>query len=147
MENGDLIGHEVKTLSNLIKRHIDASAANSVRKDLTGMQTWIIRYIYERQNKEEVFQRDIEKQFQIRRSTATEILQLMEKHKLIERYPVEYDARLKKIVLTEQAEKVHLLIKQDIIETETRMRKDISKEDLNTFFRVIRKIQSNMKEA
>ena len=48
------------------------------------MQGWIIDYIYDRGN-DPVFQRDIEKEFTIRRSTATELLKLMEKNGLITR--------------------------------------------------------------
>ena len=63
------------------------------------MQGWIIGYLYQNRDKE-VFQRDIQEQFSIRRSTVTGILQLMEKNGLITRSSVERDARLKKLELT-----------------------------------------------
>ena len=42
------------------------------------MQSWIIRFLYEH-SEEDIYQRDIEAEFSIARSTATGILKLMEK--------------------------------------------------------------------
>ena len=47
------------------------------------------------------FPKDIEKEFSINRSTTSEMLKLMCKNGMITREEVDYDARLKKIVLTE----------------------------------------------
>lgn len=44
--------------------------------EVTGMHGWLIGYI-ERQG--DVYQRDVEKRFNMRRSTVTKMLQLMEK--------------------------------------------------------------------
>ncbi len=49
-----------------------------------------------------MFQRDIEREFSITRSTVTNILQLMERKGYIERRSVPQDARLKQLVLTEE---------------------------------------------
>ena len=66
-----------------------------------------------RHREEQVFQRDIEREFSITRSTVTNILQLMERKGYIERRSVPQDARLKKLVLTEEenAELMRLLNK------------------------------------
>ena len=50
-----------------------------------------------------VYQKDIEAEFNIRRSTATRLLQSMEHKDLIMREPEENDGRLKRIRLTEKA--------------------------------------------
>lgn len=67
---------------------------------MTMMQSWIIRFLYEH-SEEDIYQRDIEAEFSIARSTATGILKLMEKRGYIRRVSVERDARLKKLELTE----------------------------------------------
>jgi len=154
MDTNNLIGHEIKILSNLIRRHISFSAEkhsdtdeenNTVgnNDELTGMQSFIIRYLYHNESKE-IFQRDIEKKFNIRRSTATVILQLMEKRELIEKISVSYDARLKKLKLTPKAVKVNMNIEQDIEEFEAKMRRGISDEHIEIFMETIRKIISNI---
>ena len=53
-----------------------------------------------------IIRKDIEEEFQIRKSTVTGILQLMEKNGFIYRESVEKDARLKRIVPTKKAEAV-----------------------------------------
>lgn len=53
--------------------------------------------------KEEYFQQDIEKEFNIQRSTTTVLLQRMEKKGLIYRQSSKKDARKKSVHLTEKA--------------------------------------------
>ena len=54
-----------------------------------------------------MYQRDIEREFSITRSTVTNILQLMERKGYIERQSVPQDARLKRLILTEEGSRVH----------------------------------------
>ena len=72
----------------------------------TGCHSFALRFFAENADRD-IFQKDFEEEFSIRRSTATKILQLMEKNGLIERQKVESDARLKKIVLTNKALDIH----------------------------------------
>lgn len=140
--NKDKVGYEIKTLSNLIKRRIDNSAVFS--EEVTGMHGWIIGFLYHNREKRDIFQRDIEAEFSIRRSTVTGILQLMEKNNLIRREPVEYDARLKKLVLTPKAIEIHEAIKKELNDLEEQLCKDLTKEELEAFFTVIRKMRKNI---
>ena len=105
----ETIGFDIRTLSILIKRYIDGSATKQYVDNLTGTHGWVIGYLYDNRD-HDVYQRDLETQFSIRRSTATGILQLMEKNELILREPVESDARLKKLVLTEKALDIHKMV-------------------------------------
>ena len=106
MEYREDIGFQIRTLSHLVKRTVDQAAFDGVDDHPTGVQGWIIGYLYRNRDKE-VFQRDIQEQFSIRRSTVTGILQLMEKNGLITRSSVEQDARLKKLELTPRAIELH----------------------------------------
>ena len=90
MEYREDIGFQIRTLSHLVKRTVDQAAFDGVDDHPTGVQGWIIGYLYRNRDKE-VFQRDIQEQFSIRRSTVTGILQLMEKNGLITRSSVEQD--------------------------------------------------------
>jgi DNA-binding MarR family transcriptional regulator len=136
------IGYEIKTLSNLIRRRIDSASIFS--EEVTGMQGWIIGYLYHNQQKRDVFQKDIEAEFLIRRSTATGILQLMEKNDMIIRMPVEYDARLKKIVLTRKAIAVHEAIVRELEHLEEQLAQGLTKEEIEAFFTIIRKMKKNV---
>lgn len=94
------------TVMNLIKRRCAQIEDTSKDKScqFTAKQGIVLGFIREKSSKgEDVFQKDIEKHFSLRRPTATGILQLMEKNNLIERQALKEDARMKKIVLTDKA--------------------------------------------
>lgn len=91
------IGKELGNLTNRIKRYVDNETA---KYGMTHTQAMIIRYLKNNADRA-VFQRDIEKEFDIRRSSVTSVLQLMEKNGFIVRTSDESDARLKQIHLTE----------------------------------------------
>ena len=98
------IGCEIRVLSNLIHRCVE-NAPNKKKVDrITGANAWIIDYISEQnEKKRDVYQRDLENQFGITRSTASKVVNLMVQKGLIERQNVLEDARLKRLVLTERA--------------------------------------------
>ena len=65
---------------------------------LTTMQKHVLKFILLETLHREIYQKDVEEEFQIRKSTATGILQLMEKNGFIYRESSSKDARLKRIV-------------------------------------------------
>ncbi len=135
----------IKILSNHIKRNLDSAAAQGPLKNLTGTQIQIIGYI-QHAAKSDVFQKDIETKYSIRRSTATGILQLLEKNGLVTREPVDYDARLKKIVLTEKALTISRQAKRNVSELEEHLTKGISAEELAIFRSTICKMKANLED-
>ena len=139
----ETIGFDIRTLSMLIKRYIDGSATKQYVDNLTGTHGWVIGYLYDNRD-HDVYQRDLETQFSIRRSTATGILQLMEKNELILREPVESDARLKKLVLTEKALDIHKMVEEDRKRTEEQLTKDIDAQELAIFRKALKQMIRNM---
>ena len=135
------IGFVVRRFSNLIKRDVEASRAK-LGID-AGLNGWAIGYFYENRNKD-IFQKDFEAAFSIRRSTASKILKTMEQKSLIERVSVENDARLKKIILTEKAIDIHKKIIAEIKAREERLRQGLTEQELETFFSVMKKLSANM---
>lgn len=136
------IGFEIKTVSNLIKRRINNSIAEHRDIDQsTAMHGWVLGYLCHHQDRD-IFQKDLEQQFSIRRSTATEILKLMEKKGLIERKPVSYDARLKKIVLTEKAVQTHAMIQQEIDKMDNELKACLTEAEVSEFFKIMDKIKT-----
>lgn len=80
-----VIPAQLRRVDNLIFRRLNQfSRANGVEQT-TPMHGWIIEYLY-RHRDEPVFQRDIEREFSITRSTVTNILQLMERKGYIQRH-------------------------------------------------------------
>ncbi len=138
---GNYIGKEIIVLSNRIKRRMRAS---SEALGLTDTQGRVLQYIWEESEKREVFQKDIEDSFGIRRSSVTEIIQLLERDGLIVRECVPRDARLKKLVLTERAIQIQKVMNGKISELEAEMQKDISQEEKEMFLKLLYKIQKNV---
>ena len=74
------------------------------------------------------------------------MLQRMEKNGMIRREGVDFDARLKKIVLTDRAVQLQEQIESRFAELEEQLKKGISEEELQTFFTVLSKIRKNIGE-
>ena len=108
----------VSKLSNKLRRKLDMLSS---RKEFSGSQGRTLHFLLAQT--EDVFQKDIEEEYSIRPSTATELLKQMEANGLIRREPVAYDNRLKKIVLTDKA----LMYKQQVVEDLTSLEKTLTK--------------------
>lgn len=142
MENRRL-GFEIHKTSRIIKRYMDSDATKSYVDKMTGTHGWAVGYFYNNRHRD-VFQKDFEQEFNIRRSTASAILALMEKNDLIKRESVPYDGRLKKITLTKKALEVQCVVNDAFDRFESTMKKGISEAELEAFFTVLQKINSNM---
>ena len=90
--------------------------------------------------------KDIEEEFQIRKSTATGILQLMEKNGFISRESSKKDARLKRIVPTPKAEALRPEILEHIRDTEKRLIQGIDQEDVKICRKVLVQMIQNLAE-
>lgn len=137
------LGFEIGRTSRLIRRVMDNSSTKEYIDKVTGTHGWALGYFHRNRDRD-IFQKDFEKEFDIRRSTASRILSLMEENGMIVRESVPYDARLKKIVLTKKA----LDIQEEVISffdsLEKEYEKGISEEELQCFYRVLDKINSNI---
>ena len=106
------IGRELHSLNNMIMRFVDSRTNKRTVDSLTGTNGWIIGYIAKHYEKD-VFQKDLEKEFGITRSTASKVVDLMEKKGFIRRVSVPEDARLKKLVLTEKSMEIASMMQED----------------------------------
>ncbi len=134
-------GRWINQLSHQIKRRMDARLA---RMGVTGVQGRILHYIIDRQKEQPVFQKDIEEVFRLRRSTATGILQLLEKNGLIRREAVSHDARLKSLIPTEKADAIYKEMRDCIQETQGLLVQDIDPAQLQIFLQVVRQMSDNL---
>ena len=138
------VGQSLRCLQRLIHQKVEVFKMES-KDDLTLVQAHTLRYLDEHKD-EDVFQRDIEKVLNVRRSTCTEILNVLERDGYIERHSVESDKRLKKLVLTAKAKELHVTISKNVEHLEALLKQDINEEELDIFFKVIDKMKQNVKE-
>ncbi len=137
------IGYAVQSLNRRIGQVMNNIPALRENKNLTGIQVWILNFLFRRSGKD-TFQREVEAEFNVRRSTATQLLQAMEEGGLIRRVPVDYDARLKKIELTAYAEEVRKQLEEQVRRTETQLTEGFSAEELDAFFAYVQRFHDNL---
>ena len=94
----------------------------------------------------ELYQRDVEEVFCIRRSTASRFLQNLERDGMLIRQSVPRDARLKKLIPTEKALAIHADIAEKFQIAEALMTAGLTAEELEQFIATARKIQRNLLE-
>ena len=142
-EPPQVIAAQLRRVNNLIFRKINAfTRANEVERG-TPMHGWIVEYLYRNQDRP-VFQRDIERDFSITRSTVTNILQLMEKKGYIERQSVPQDARLKMLVLTEKGKIFHEKTMQALHQTDEFVSSLLTEEENAELLRLLNKLREGL---
>lgn len=132
----------VDLISKQFKRHFPLVEDDG--SGLTNVQRRVLNYILLATMEQEIYQRDVEEKFHIRRSTATGILKLMEKNGFIYRESVERDGRLKKIMPTEKSAALRGEILESIHKLELRMGEGIRREDFQTCIRVLKQMSENL---
>lgn len=137
------LGALVNRLSHLMHRRFNSDIT---KYGITAVQANVLHFILMRSLRCDVYQRDVEEEFDIRRSSVTSVLQLMERSGFIIRESVEHDARLKKITLTEKAKELQPLVLEDRLKVETDLLRGITPEELETYRRITNKMLENMKE-
>lgn len=134
---------ELFCVSNLIKRSIESSRVKQKMDNVTGTNGRIIVFLYHNRDRD-VFQKDIEEKFSYRRSTASSVISLMEEKGLIERHSVPYDARLKKLTLTDKALELVELVEEDRKSFDKRLCEGITEGELENLYATLEKLRRNL---
>lgn len=111
---------------------------------LTGVQSRVMYYILAKYADGPVYQRDVESAFGLSRSTATGILQLMEKNGLILRESAASDARLKSLIPTEKAARLGEQIGESLRQTEQCLTQGLSSTQLALFLETAAHMYANL---
>ena len=143
-EGPQVIPAQIRRVDNLIFRRINQFARANGVEQATPMHGWIIEYLY-RHRDEPVFQRDIEREFSITRSTVTNILQLMERKGYIRRLSVPQDARLKQLVLTEEGVLFHEKTMLSFHQTDDYVAGLLTEEENAELLRLLNKLREALK--
>ncbi|MFV0561395.1 MAG: MarR family winged helix-turn-helix transcriptional regulator [Enterococcus sp.] len=126
-------GRLLKIASNQMVREFDQFAE---QYDLTSMQMSVIDYLNTNDQKD-IFQKDIENEFQIQRSTTTVLLQRMEKKDLIFREASAQDARQRFVRLTPHAMTISKKVSEYMILQQQKLEEVFSEEEIDIFEKVL----------
>lgn len=140
MQQPEHIGLYINIVSHQIRRVTDGFSA---RYGLTGIQSRILSFIAS-MPEQDIFQKDIEKRFGIRRSSVTSVISNLEQNGFLKRQPVPGDARLKKLVLTESGMAIHQEISDAIREFEFSLNNYFSPRQLKELLDMLRVLIVNL---
>lgn len=135
----------LRVLQNQIKTIIRNSVPCSPMAPQSQLQGGILGYLYHHQE-QPVYQRDIEKEFRISGATATNTLQVMEKNGQIVRKALDRDARLKRILMTEEAMQGHRQVEEHMEMMEQRMIRGLSASEVTELHRMLDVVFKNLEE-
>ncbi|AVK63642.1 MarR family transcriptional regulator [Lactobacillus sp. CBA3606] len=113
------IGIAIKKANNALARDSDHFAK---KIGLTGMQISTINYIADHENTQDIFQQDLEHEFNIRKATASSLVTTMVANELLIRVPATEDARYKRLLLTPKARQLATVIAAFFAESEQRIK-------------------------
>ena len=130
----------IKRLSNGISREMCAAFGSGM---FSGAQGRTLHFLLAH-TKIDIFQKDIEEEFGLRPPTATALLKELEQRGLIRKEPVPYDARKKKIVVTEEALQYKDCVLKGLKELNQKLTAGISDEEMQVFFYVTDKMLDNL---
>lgn len=136
------VGRQINKISNYLRRR---SQKTQSKIGLTNSQALILDFIMA--GPSPIYQKDIEREFDLRSSSATEIISSMEERGWIKRIPSTSDKRLKEIVFNDVSNDVKSSIFNEISSTEKQLIKGISKQDLKVFMNVTEKMLENLEEG
>ena len=140
------VGKEISRLAHTLYRTLYNCHADSFSEGISGANIRIIRFLADHKDRD-IFQKDIEEEFSVRRSTVSKVLALMEDKGLIERKAVQSDARLKRLVLTARGEEIVRITTDAAIATESRLIEGFSEEELLTLRSFLNRMMQNLGEC
>lgn len=115
---------------------------------LSSIQSRMLGHLYFQARQERhVFQCDLEEEFEIRKSSVTSVIQILEKKGLVRRISVPGDARKKELVLTEQGISVQEKVLERLDALEALASESLNQEERTLWFSCIHKIETRLKEA
>ena len=144
MEREQSIAFVLRTIHNRTRAVIDKSFPRCDNAaPHSQLQGGIMGYLYHHRQ-EAVYQKDLEKAFQISRATASNALQVMEKNGLIVRKSQDKDARLKRILITEPALKRHEKVEKHMEMLDSRMIQGMTCEEVAELRRLLNLLLQNL---
>lgn len=143
----DHIGREINTLSRKIRYACNRLLTES-GVSITGEQCRLLGYIRYRSDKGEcVYQRDIEREFGVKRSSVASILANLEKNGCIERTAEATDARQRIVRLTEKGISIDDDMRSNISRIEKTISCDMTEEERRLFISLIRRAEQNISSS
>ena len=136
------LSHEIRVLAHLLRREFEQSEEMTYVDRTTGSCSRVIGFLAHAEG--DVYQKDVEAHFSVRRSTASAMVRSLEEKGLLRRESVASDARLKKLCLTEEGWEVHRTVTATLDRIGRQLTDGISEEELEAFGLTLEKMKANL---
>lgn len=144
-ENGEK-NRDAGYLMGLIKRELDKSKNKDIKEfNITHTQFQIIMFLYHNQDKY-IFQKDVEKELEISKATASVMIDRLEKNNFIKRISSEKDSRYKYLMLLPKAFEVQDVVISRCKKGEDKIFKDFTSNEREEVIVYLERILKNVKE-
>lgn len=141
-KRGNQIGFTVKQINNIYEKELNERLK---KLGITSSQCAVLDYLFHT-NKEEVNQRDVEKNLSLKNPTVTGILKRMEEKGFILIVPNATDRRKKNIYLTEKAYDIQRKMDADRRKLDRRLIIGLSRKEVETLSKGLEKVLYNISE-
>lgn len=135
------LGLEVRVLSNLIYNKLNQMTMETVGVSIH--QCWILQHLTENADRE-IYQKDIEQLFSIKRATANQMLRSLETKGYIRRTLSADDARRNILTVTEEGVAACEHLVGNLYQFMLKLHGDIPREELEQFQRTLWKLWQNI---
>ena len=137
-------GKQIKSVSTMLARRMQAAARSRQLDDMTGIISWIIAFLSENTDKP-VYQKDIEREFGLSRSAVSRALGQMEEKELVIRTASSDDSRLKELALTPKAKAVSCQLHSICRSVEDELVKGFSPQETAELCGYLERIENNLR--
>ena len=131
------------SISNFISHRMNDIQKKIYPETLSSDYGYIISYLCDKEN-ENVFQKNIESEFDLSRSTVSTILKELEKEGLVERKTVAADARLKKVSVTKGAKIINDACSGEMENFMAELFSDVNPQETEAFLNVLTAIKEKI---
>lgn len=139
---------ELHKLSNYVTRFIDSNIKSNYSHPISGVNGWILRFIANQEKHgKDAFQKDLEREFGITRSTASKVILLMEEKGYVVSERMPEDTRRKRLHVTPKARETHDGMKEQMHLLEGKLLKGFSEDEVAQLTDYLLRMEKNMAEA
>lgn len=138
------IGGLIRGLTISIHRRIELEFSKYNVGDIKGPQFMALTFLIDQSKKGEVFTKDVEKFLNIRKSTASELVNRLIKNGYVRSEKSETDGRLKRLIVTEGGHAIHTQLHEIFKELENELTRGFSEEQRALFEKMLAKSIKNM---
>ncbi|HEY8389934.1 MAG TPA: MarR family transcriptional regulator [Clostridia bacterium] len=133
----------IKKINGLLFRQFNESCQ---KYGLTGKQFMLLNYLYQNQsNENDIFsQKEVEQEFQVRRSTVSSILHTLEKKGFIYRSVDASDQRKKVLILTDKAKEIIKVAKAEKLHNDNILFSVLKEDEYKTLLTLLNTVYDHL---